>query len=178
RAYDVNVWSTPSTRDSLTDIRNLLLDAPGGGHVRLGDVAAVRVSPTPNAVEREGGSRRIDVGANVEGRDLGSVVHDVQQAMQEEQFPLGYHAELLGEYAERQSAQSRLFVLAIIAIAVVFLLLRVALHTWRLAWLAFIDLPIALAGGVLAIYVSGGDISLGSLVGFFTILGIAARTGI
>jgi CzcA family heavy metal efflux pump len=178
KAYDVNVWTTPETRDSVTDIRRLLLDTPGGGQVRLGDVARVVVRPTPNAIEREGDSRRIDIEASVEGRDLGSVVHDVDEAVAGVTFPLGFHAELLGEYAERQTAQGRLLLLALVAAAAVFLLLRVALHTWRLAWLAFLDLPIALAGGVLATYLFGAQVSLGSLVGFFTVLGIAARTGI
>jgi Cu/Ag efflux pump CusA len=178
KAYDVNVWSTPETRNSLTDIRLLPLDTPDGGQVLLGDVAQVQIRPTPNSIEREGDSRRIDVEAGVDGRDLGSVVHDVEAAMDGVTFPLGYHAELLGEYAERQAAQGRLLLYALFAIAVVFGLLRIALHTWRLAWLAFLDLPIALAGGVIATYLVGGTISLGSLVGFFTVLGIAARTGI
>jgi Cu/Ag efflux pump CusA len=178
KAYDVNVWSTPATRSSLTDLRRLPLDTPDGGHIALGDVASVRIQPTPNSIEREGDSRRIDVEASVEGRDLGSVVHDVQDAVDGVRFPLGYHAELLGEYAERQSAQGKLLLYALVAIAVVFLLLRIALHTWRLAWLAFLDLPIALAGGVIATYLAGAQVSLGSLVGFFTVLGIAARTGI
>jgi Cu/Ag efflux pump CusA len=178
KAYDVNVWSTPETRNSLTDIKILPIDTPDGGQVPLGRVASVRIQPTPNSIEREGDSRRIDVEASVEGRDLGSVVRDVESAMEGVDFPLGYHAELLGEYAERQSAQSRLLLYALIAALVVFLLLRVALHTWRLAWLAFLDLPIALAGGVIATYLAGGTVSLGSLVGFFTVLGIAARTGI
>jgi glyoxylase-like metal-dependent hydrolase (beta-lactamase superfamily II) len=178
KAYDVNVWSTPETRNSLTDIRLLPLDTPGGRQVLLSDVAQVRIRSTPNAIEREGDSRRIDVEASVEGRDLGSVVRDVEAAMQGVRFPLGYHAELLGEYAERQAAQGRLLLYALFAAAIVFLLLRVALHTWRLAWLAFLDLPIALAGGVIAIYLAGATVSLGALVGFFTVLGIAARTGI
>jgi Cu/Ag efflux pump CusA len=178
KAYDVNVWSTPATRNSLTDLRHLPIDTPDGGQVALGDVAEVKIQPTPNSIEREGDSRRIDVEASVEGRDLGSVVGDVQAAVNGVQFPLGYHAELLGEYAERQSAQGRLLLYALIAVAVVFLLLRIALHTWRLAWLAFLDLPIALAGGVIATYLAGAQVSLGSLVGFFTVLGIAARTGI
>jgi Cu/Ag efflux pump CusA len=141
-------------------------------------VASVLVRPTPNAIEREGDSRRIDVEASIEGRDLGSVVGDVEKAVQGVDFPLGFHAEFLGEYAERQTAQGRLLLLALVAMVGVFLLLRVALHTWRLAWLDFMDLPVALAGGVLATYLAGGTISLGSLVGFFTVLGIAARTGI
>jgi CzcA family heavy metal efflux pump len=178
KAYDVNVWSTPETRNSLSDLALLPLDTPDGGQVLLGDVAHVAIRPTPNSIEREGDSRRIDVEAGVEGRDLGSVVHDVEGAMEGVAFPLGYHAELLGEYAERQAAQGRLLLYALFAVAVVFGLLRIALHTWRLAWLAFLDLPIALAGGVIATYLVGGTISLGSLVGFFTVLGIAARTGI
>ena len=178
KAYDVDVWSTPESRDSITDVLRLPLDTPGGGHVALGRVADVQIRPTPNAIEREGDSRRIDVEASVEGRDLGSVVQDVNTALEGVDFPLGYHAELLGEYAERQAAQSRLLLYALVAVAVVFLLLRVALHTWRLAWLAFLDLPIALAGGVIATYIAGAEVSLGSLVGFFTVLGIAARTGI
>jgi CzcA family heavy metal efflux pump len=179
KAYDVQVWSTPQTRSSVADVRNLLLDTPGGGQVRLGDLADVQVRPAPNAIEREGDSRRIDVEANVEGRDLGSVVGDIQRSLEQVKFPLGYHSELLGEYAERQEAQRRLFVLAIAALIGVFLLLRRAVGTWRLAWLAFLDLPIALAGGALAVFFVGGrSISLGSLVGFLTVLGISTRNGI
>ena len=178
KAYDVNVWSTPAARTSLTDIRNLQIDTPDGGRVRLADVADVRIEPTPNAIEREGDSRRIDVEANVEGRDLGSVVGDVKEALAEHRFPLGYHAELLGEYAERQTAERRLLWMAIAAMVVVFLLLRVAVHSWRLAWIAFLDLPVALSGGLIATYIAGVDVSLGSLVGLFTVLGISARTGI
>ena len=178
KAYDVNVWSTPAARTSLTDIRNLQIDTPDGHRVRLAEVADVRIEPTPNAIEREGDSRRIDVEANVEGRDLGSVVGDVKQALADHRFPLGYHAELLGEYAERQTAERRLLWMAIAAMVVVFLLLRVAVHSWRLAWIAFLDLPVALSGGLIATYIAGVDVSLGSLVGLFTVLGISARTGI
>src|SRR5688500_17038270 len=101
KVYDVMVWSTPETRRSLTSVRELLLDTPDGGHVRLGDVADIRIAPTPNVIKRENASRRIDVQASVRGRDLGSVVQDVQDRLQNIQFPLGYHAQLLGEAAER-----------------------------------------------------------------------------
>jgi CzcA family heavy metal efflux pump len=178
KAYDVQVWSTPETRDSLPDLRQLLIDTPTGGHVRLEEVADVRIEPTPNVIERENRSRRIDVEANVRGRDLGSVVGDVEQALQEVQFPLEYRPELLGEYAERQAAQQRLQNFAIIAIIVIFFLLQLSFGSWRLAILAFVTLPLALVGGVLAAYIGGGIISLGSLVGFLTVLGIAARNGI
>jgi CzcA family heavy metal efflux pump len=178
KAYDVQVWSTPETRDSVPDLRQLLIDTPTGGHVRLEEVADVRIEPTPNVIERENRSRRIDVEANVRGRDLGSVVGDVEQALQEVQFPLEYRPELLGEYAERQAAQQRLQNFAIIAIIVIFFLLQLSFGSWRLAIMAFVTLPLALVGGVLAAFIGGGIISLGSLVGFLTVLGIAARNGI
>ena len=80
RTYDVNVWSIPESRSNLTDIRNLLLDVPGGGYVRLKEVADVNVRPTPNVIKRENLKRRIDVGANIRGRDLGSVIEDVEES--------------------------------------------------------------------------------------------------
>ena len=178
KAYDVMVWSTPATRASVASISELPIDTPSGGVVRLGDVAEVRVVPEPNLIERENGSRRIDVVANVRGRDLGSVVGDVERALAGVTFDRGYHAELLGEYKERQDAQQRLFAVAAVAALAIFLLLQTAFGGWRLATLIFLTLPMALVGGVLAALASGGVISLGSLLGFFTVFGIAARNGI
>ncbi len=179
KAYDVHVWSTPSTRNSLSDLRALPIDTPGGGHVLLGDVAEVALKPTPNVIERESLARRIDVDANVQGRDLGSVVKDVKDAIQNVQFPREFHAELLGEYAERQAAQRRILAFGGAAAIGIFLLLQAAFGgSWRLATLLFLTLPMALVGGVLAALAGGGIISLGSLIGFFTVLGIAARNGI
>ncbi len=178
KAYDVNVVSTPESRDSLADIRNMLLDTPDGGHVELSEVADVRVAPTPNVIFREGVARRLEVGANVRGRDLGAVVNDVEEALATVDFPLEYHAELLGEFAEREIAQRRLAGWAIVAVIGIFLLLLVSLGSSRLAILSFVTLPMALVGGVMAAYAGGGVISLGSLVGFFTVLGIVARNGI
>jgi Cu/Ag efflux pump CusA len=179
RTYDVNVWSTPRTRDSMTDIKNLLIDVPGNTQVRLEEVANIGIAPVPNAINREGLARRINVEADVEGRDLGAVVADVEQALGEIEFPLGYHPELLGEYAERQAAQQRILIAGFFAMLIIFVLLRVSLGSWRLAVMSFLSLPVALVGGVLAAYfASEGVITLGSLVGFLTILGVAARNGI
>jgi CzcA family heavy metal efflux pump len=178
KAFDVRVWSTPATRENPDSVEELLLDRPGGGHVRLGDVASVRVAATPNIIEREGGSRRIDIGANVRGRDLGSVVGEVEKRLAQVQFPQAYNAELLGEYTERQTAQQRLLVFAGVAVVAIFLLLQASFGSWRLATLSFLTLPMALVGGVLAASLGGGLITLGSLVGFFTIMGLAARNGI
>jgi CzcA family heavy metal efflux pump len=178
KAYDVQVWSTPRTRQSVTSIEDLPIDTPAGGHVRLGDVATVAVKPTPNLVERDNNSRRIDVGANVRGRDLGSVAREVDRSVKAIQLPRGYDATVLGEYQERQAAQRRLMVFAIGAAIAILLLLQAAFGSFRLAALSLLTLPMALVGGVLAAYLGGGIISLGSLVGFFTVMGIAARNGI
>jgi CzcA family heavy metal efflux pump len=179
RVFDVTVWSVPEFRENLTDLQNLLIDTPSGQKVRLGDVANISFAPVPNAINREGLSRRLNVEANVRGRDLGSVVADVERALQEVEFPLGYNPVLLGEYAERQAAQERIVGAGIVAMLVIFGILRVSLGSWRLAIMSFLSLPMALVGGILAALIaSGGILSLGSLVGFLTILGIAARNGI
>lgn len=179
RAHDVLVWSTPETRQSLTDVMNLQLDAPSGGYLRLKDVADVRIVAVPNKIEHQDLSRSLDVGANLDGsRDLGSVVADLEERLREIDWPSGFRAELLGEFTERQAATGRLRSFAIVAAVGVFLLLLASFNSGRLAWLVLLTLPIALVGGVIAAYVSGGELSLGSLVGFFTVLGIVARTGI
>ena len=178
RAYDVNVWSSPETRSSLTSIRELPIDTPSGEQVLLGDVADVQVKPTPNVVERWDLTRTIDVEANVSGRDLGSVASDVDEALAGIDFPLGTSAEVLGEYKEAQSAQKRLLIAGIVAGVGIFLLLQASFKSWRLATLSFLTLPMALVGGALAVWLGDGIISLGTLVGFFTVLGIAARNGI
>ena len=178
RAYDVNVWSTPETRSSLTSIAELPIDTPAGEQVQLGDVADVSIQPTPNVIERWDLTRTIDVEANVEGRDLGSVARDVEAAVGSIDYPLGTSAEVLGEYKERQTAQKRLLVAGIVAGIGIFLLLQASFRSWRLATLSFLTLPMALVGGALAVWLGDGIISLGSLVGFFTVLGIAARNGI
>ena len=178
KVFDVRIWGTPATRASLDSVRSLLIDLPDGGHVRLADVASVTIQPTPNAISREGASRRIDVGANVSDRDLGSVVRDVERAIDGIDWPLEYHPELIGEFAERQAAQNRLLLFGAAAAAVVFLLLLAAYGNVRLATLSMLTLPSALVGGLVAAWLAGAVISLGSLVGFFTVLGIAARNGI
>jgi Cu/Ag efflux pump CusA len=110
RAYDVHVWSTPATRSNAASVANLPIDTPGGGRVSLGRVAHVEIKPLPNVIHHENTSRSIDVLVGVNGRDLGSVANAVSETVEDTKFPLGYHAELLGEFAERQSAQKHLAV--------------------------------------------------------------------
>ncbi len=178
RTFDVNVWSPVSARDSVSDIYELLIDTPTGEKVRLAEVADISIAPVPNAINHEGLARRLNVEANVRGRDLGSVVADVETAVEGIEFPIGYYPELLGEFAERQAASQRILVAGLVAALVIFFLLRVSLGTWRLAGMAFLSLPMAMVGGILAAFMTGGILSLGSLVGFLTILGVAARNGI
>lgn len=176
--YDIVVRGTPEARSSLSSIKEMLIDIPAGGQVRLDQIADVSIKPTPNFIRRENNSRRIDVSANVSGRDLGSVVADIEKRLADVQFPLEYHAEVLGEYAERAAAQNRLLASALVAALAIFLLLQMSVGNWRLAAMAFLALPSALVGGVIATYIGGGVISLGTLVGFLTVLGIASRNGI
>jgi CzcA family heavy metal efflux pump len=178
RTYDVNVWSIPSARNSLDDLENLPIDTPDGGHVRLQEVADVRIAPTPNVVNREQLMRRMDVDANVRGRPLGEVYREVEAALAGIEFPHEYYPVLLGEYTERLAAQRKLLVFSVIAGIAIFLMLHTSFKSARLAVLSFLLLPSALVGGVLAAYLGDGIISLGSLVGFLTVLGIAARNGI
>ncbi len=178
KAYDVNVWSTPETRHSPTSIRELLIDTPAGGQVRLADLADVRIRSTPNVIEHENLKRRLKVSANVRGRDLGSVAADVEKRLKTVKFPQGYYPELVGEYAERKAVQNRMIIFAAIAAIGIFVLLQASFGSGRLAALLFLTMPSALVGGVLAAYFGSGIISLGSLVGFLTVFGIAARNGI
>ncbi|HEY0508305.1 MAG TPA: efflux RND transporter permease subunit [Blastococcus sp.] len=178
RAFDAVVVGIPEARDSVPAIGELLIDTPAGPRVRVADVADVSLQPTPNAVKGENGSRYLDVLADVEGRDLGSVGEDVTEALAERSFPLGYHAELVGEYEEQEAAQARLLATGGIALVLVVLLLQASLGSWRPTLLVLATLPMALVGGVLGAFVTGGILSIGSLVGFFTVFGIAARNGI
>ncbi len=178
RTYDVQVWTAPESRHSLDSVRGMLIDTPTGQRVQLSEVADVSIRPTPNVIRREASSRRIDVQANVRGRDLGAVASDVQSRLEKLAFPLGYYAVLQGEYQELSAARRRLELFAVLALVGIFVLLQQSFNSWRLATLSFLILPSALVGGVLAAWLAGGVLSLGSLIGFLTVLGIAARNGI
>jgi CzcA family heavy metal efflux pump len=175
KVFDVVVWGTPAIRNSLTTINNLLIDTPDGGHVRLGDVATVRIAPAPTVIRRDTVSRFVDVGARVSGRDLGAVTADINQRLQQVEFPLEFHAEVLGVSAERQLALQQLLGVLAAAVLGIFLLLQAAFMSWRLAVVAFVTLLVTLAGGAVAALIGGGILSIGSLFGFLAVLGIAAR---
>lgn len=178
KSIEVVVIGVPEMRSDLSAIQRLPIDLPLGGEVPLGDVADVFIAPAPNEIKRESASRRIDVTCNVSGRDLGSVAREIEQRVKQLDFPAGYHPEFLGEYAARAASQRSLFALSAAAMIGIVLLLHVDFRSWRLTMLVFLTLPFALVGGVIGSFLQGGVLSLGSLVGFVTVLGIAARNGI
>ena len=178
RTYDVQIWTSPEWRNSLSSVQNMLIDTPTGQRVRLSEVADVTIRPSPNSIPRENGSRRMDVHANVKGRALEAVAQEVQQRLDKVDFPIGYRAVLQGEYIELKAARERILAFTGLALGIILMLLNLTFRSWRIAFLSFLTLPFALVGGVFAAFAAGGVVSLGSLVGFLTVLGIAARNGI
>jgi Cu/Ag efflux pump CusA len=178
KSYDVVVRGIQGVRSDLTALSRLPINLPTGGHVVLGDVADLQIAPAPNEIKREAASRRLDVTCNVAGRDLGSVARDIEERVRALSFDRGYHPEFLGEYAAREESRRRLFALSAVSLVGILLLLHVDFRSWRVALLVFLTIPFALVGGVIGAVLQGGVLSLGSLVGFVTVLGIAARNGI
>ena len=172
KVFDVVVWGTPSTRSSLASIRNLLIDTPGGGHVRLGRVADARIVPGPAVIERQAVSRYLDVTANVEGRDAGAVKGDIEQALQGIRFPPESHAEV---FASVGQPKGRLISIAIAALIGIIVLVQALFGSWRLAAVSVVLLPVALTGGLLAALAGGGTLSFGSYIGLLAVLALAAR---
>lgn len=178
KKYETVVWGVPSVRTDVAAIRALPIDTPSGVQVRLGDVAEVAAVPTPNEIRHENLSRRLDITCNVQGRDLGSVASEIEAKVLQIPFDREYHPEFLGEYAARQESTRKLYAFAGLALVGIVLLLFVDFQAWRPTLIVALTIPFALIGGVVGVMLSGGVLSLGSLVGFVTVLGIAARNGI
>lgn len=178
KVFDVVVWGTPENRHNFNSVANLLLDTEDGDQVRLSDVASVRTTPAASVIQRQGVSRYIDVDAEVSGRSVGEVARDVTRQIKNIAFPFEYHAQVLGEHQERRTALRSIYAYLVAAAIICFLLLQAALRSWRLAVLSVIGLPLVLLGGLVAVYLDEAVFSLGSLLGFIVILGLAARIGI
>jgi Cu/Ag efflux pump CusA len=180
RAYDVLVWLDEPSRNNLTAIRSTLVSTPAGPRIPLTQVAEVHNTTGPNTINRENVSRRIVVQANVQGRDLNSVVTDLQARMKTVQagWTPGYFLEYGGQFESQQSAMGRILFLGAFAVIAIFLVLFMALGSWRLALQVMVNLPLAMVGGVVAVFLTGGVLSVASLVGFITLFGIATRNGI
>ena len=158
-------------------LRDAFITSATGARAHVGDVANLTIAPTPNAVPHEGGTRRIDVSVAVRG-DLAAAAKGVEAAVRSVPLPPAHRAEVLGEWREREAAKSRLVWLALVALTLIVGILYSDLKTWRRTALVVASLPFALVGGVAGAWLAGGVLSLGSLVGLVTVLGIAARNGI
>jgi Cu/Ag efflux pump CusA len=175
KVFEVVVWGTPEHRTSVNSIRDLQIDTPNSGLVKLGDVADVRVAADPSVVEREGVMRYLDVTADVRGRDLGSVLADVRARIATVPFDIEYHAEVRSAALERQDGLFRLLAVATGAAVLMLLLLQAAFGSWRRAFLVLIAMPAAAAGGVILALATGELLTLGALAGFMLIIAITIR---
>jgi Cu/Ag efflux pump CusA len=175
KVFDVIVLGTPATRSSVSAVQSLLIDRPGGGHIRLGDVADVRIAQTPPVIRRDAVSRRVDVVADLDGRSVGAVAADLEQQLATMSFPLEYHTEVITNSTADEINSGRVIGFAIAAIIAAFLLFQAAFNSWRLALVATAALPLSLTGGLLTGLVGGRTFSLGALLGLLAVLGLAAR---
>ncbi|WP_354186253.1 efflux RND transporter permease subunit [Arthrobacter sp. UYCu712] len=175
KVFEVVVRGAVDVRDDLTSIRELLLDTPDGGHVQLGEIAAVRMVPNEVVILHDDTSRRIDVLADVSGRPLADVQRDIQAAVNQIQFPLEYHAEIPTKYGAIQAADTLVLWLAAGALIGILLLLQTAVRSWTLAIVNFLTLPAALAGAAVAAWIGVAAQSWMTLTAFAVVLAIAAR---
>jgi Cu/Ag efflux pump CusA len=179
RTYDVVIRYEDSHRESVEAVRATLVDTPSGAKVPLGALATIRQDAGPNVVMRENAQRRIVVMANIGGRDLGSVVADIRSAVARDvKLPSGYYVVYGGQFESEGEATRTIGLLSLFVVAGIFLLLFLAFRSARTALLVMVNLPLALIGGVVAVKLGGGILSVASLVGFITLFGIATRNGI
>jgi Cu/Ag efflux pump CusA len=179
RSVDLVVRLIPEARVDPASVASTLVDTPVGGRVPLTSLAQVRVDRGPNAISREAVQRKIVVQANVAGRDLGSTVDGVRQAIGAAvSLPPGYRIEYGGQFEAQEQASRALFALSTLALGIVFLILLGEFGSARTAVLVLANLPLALICGIVAVLVTDRTVSIASLVGFVTLFGIATRNGI
>ncbi len=166
-------------RSDLNSLQRLPVPLPNGGYVPLGEVASLNLAPGPNQISRENGKRRLVVSANVKGRDLGGFVTEVQQRIAEQvKLPTGYWLAYGGTFEQLQSATQRLSLLVPITLALIFALLGVAFGSAKDAALIFSGVPLALTGGIVALWLRDIPMSITAGVGFITLSGVAVLTGV
>ncbi len=178
-AFDLMVRYDVSTLDTLENLRQTLIVTPSGRRVPLHALADIKKDRGPNTISRENVQRKIVVMCNVAGRDLNSVVGDIRRGVTDSvKLPSGYHIEYGGQFESAEEASKMLGLLGAASIVAIFLLLFVALKSGRDAMLVMVNLPLALIGGVVGVFLSGGVLSVASIIGFITVFGIATRNGI
>lgn len=177
--FDLLVWLEADARNDLDRIRELRIDTPTGAKIPLAEVATIDFGTGPNTINRENVSRLIVVSANVAGRDLGSVIEDIQTTVKNQvQLPAGYFIQYGGQFESEQRASHNLLVFGGLAIAVIAILMYFAVKSVAGMLMIMVNLPLALVGGILAIALGGGIVSVASLVGFITLFGVATRNGL
>ncbi|MDO4930557.1 MAG: efflux RND transporter permease subunit [Bacteroidales bacterium] len=178
RTFDFTVKVSDEDRNGTERIRHILIDTGDGRQVPLDDVADIVSTTGPNTINRENAQRKIVVSANVAGRDLRSVVNDIRRTVQQKvELPQGYHIEYGGQFESEQSASRTLLLLSFVSVLVILLLLFMQFRSWRQSVVVLINLPLALAGGVGALAITGGVISIPAIIGFISLFGIATRGG-
>ena len=177
KVFEVVVWSKPNLRDSISDINDLLIDTPVG-QVALGTLADIRIVPSPIVIKRDAVQRYIDVDIVLEGRNISNTVEDIKRTILDIAVPLEYHMEVLLPSGQTQNSQQSMYMVLVAIIIGILLLLQASLESWRLAFLALLTLPVAVSGGLIAMLLSGGVASIGSLFGLIAILAIALRNSI
>ncbi|MFW2340571.1 MAG: efflux RND transporter permease subunit [Acidimicrobiia bacterium] len=175
KVFDVVVWGAPAIRQTVDDVRALMVPTPTGANVALGDLADVEVVPNATVIRHEAVESFLDVVASTGDRAIEDVAADIDSALAGLSFPIEYHARLLGGYADERAAQSRVISVVVAALIGIFIFLQAAFSSWRLALMVFISLPLAVAGGVVVIVISGAEASLGSVVGIIAIIALATR---
>ncbi|MCE9687661.1 CusA/CzcA family heavy metal efflux RND transporter [Shewanella sp. AS16] len=176
--YDINVRLAADYRSAPDVLQDLLLTGAKGASVRLGDVASVAVEMAPPNIRRDDVQRRVVVQANVAGRDMGSVVQDIYALLPELELPAGYTLMVGGQYENQLRAQQKLLLLVPVSIGLIALLLYFSFGSLKQVGLIMANVPLALIGGVLALYGSGTYLSVPSAIGFITLFGVAVLNGV
>jgi cobalt-zinc-cadmium resistance protein CzcA len=177
--YDISVRLAHEYRSSLEAIRSLILQAPSGAWVRLGDVANVSIESGPPQIRRDDVQRRVVVQSNVQGRDMGGFVEEIRARIDSDlELPAGYTVVFGGQFENQQRAQQRLLIVVPVSLVLIFLLLYFAFNSVGQALLIMLDVPLALIGGVAALYFSGQYLSVPGSIGFIALFGVAVLNGV
>ena len=179
KAFNLVVRAGESHRSTMERLQDLMLDTPQGQAVPLADLADVVSATGPNTINRENVKRKIVISANTSGRDLRSVVNDIQDRIAREiHLPEGYHIEYGGQFENEQSASRTLLLTSLFSLVLIFLLLYMQFRHALESAVVLINLPLALIGGVFALWLTTGEVSIPAVIGFISLFGIATRNGI
>lgn len=178
KSFDLTVRVKDNLRDEMEKIRNLMIDTGDGQKIPLNYVAEIRSAMGPNTISRENVKRKIVISANVADRDLRSVVNDIQAQVDAQiKLPEGYHIEYGGQFESEQAASRTLALTSFMSIVVIFLLLYHEFRSVKESTIILINLPLALIGGVFALLITTGEVSIPAIIGFISLFGIATRNG-